>query len=234
MAHRCRRVGGVHTVRVNSLLRTWADWSPIVFTHESPTHSARFDAENGLYLFALQCPSISHRQAAPARTKDKVRGRIVSAPCREQVEYIAWSELYQRDQSLRRPCLSLRSILASIRREIENDAIASATSRGGPEGTLPDHFGEPGHIADERKRLADASASCAPAIGCRRFRSETCHGKSVRRFVGFTRVGGASFRRARRKVHGDRRHDRAFRSRSDGGSRLSYPKRMRQLKELLT
>ena len=33
--------------------RTWAGWRSIVFVHKSPTHSARFDAENGLYLFAL-------------------------------------------------------------------------------------------------------------------------------------------------------------------------------------
>ena len=36
--------------------RTWAGWSSVVFVHESPTHSARFDAENGLYLFALTVP----------------------------------------------------------------------------------------------------------------------------------------------------------------------------------
>ena len=36
--------------------RTWAGWSSIVFIHKSPTHSAKFDAENGLYLFVLTVP----------------------------------------------------------------------------------------------------------------------------------------------------------------------------------
>src|SRR5271165_3024128 len=37
--------------------RSGAAWSPTVFAHESPTRSARFDAENDLYLFALTVPS---------------------------------------------------------------------------------------------------------------------------------------------------------------------------------
>src|SRR5580700_11304111 len=37
-------------------LRIRAGQSPTVFAHESPTRSAGFDAENGLYLFALTVP----------------------------------------------------------------------------------------------------------------------------------------------------------------------------------
>jgi riboflavin biosynthesis pyrimidine reductase len=44
--------------------RTWAGWSSIVFVHESPTHSARFDAENGLLLICLDNAS---RWDAPHR-----------------------------------------------------------------------------------------------------------------------------------------------------------------------
>src|SRR5208337_2611543 len=36
--------------------RTRAGWSSTVFAHESPTGSAGFDAENGLFLFALTVP----------------------------------------------------------------------------------------------------------------------------------------------------------------------------------
>ena len=37
--------------------RIRAGWSSTVFAHESPTRSTGFDAENGLYLFALTVPS---------------------------------------------------------------------------------------------------------------------------------------------------------------------------------
>ena len=38
--------------------RSGAGWSPTVFAQESPTRSARFDAENDLYPFALTVPAI--------------------------------------------------------------------------------------------------------------------------------------------------------------------------------
>jgi hypothetical protein len=44
-------------------LRTWAGQSSTVFAHESRTRSARFDAGNGLYLFALTVPRDTSQEA---------------------------------------------------------------------------------------------------------------------------------------------------------------------------
>jgi hypothetical protein len=52
-------------------LRIRAGQSSTVFAHESPTRSAGFDAENGLYLFALTVPL----QAFPQSGNDDRRHR---------------------------------------------------------------------------------------------------------------------------------------------------------------
>jgi hypothetical protein len=40
--------------------RSGADGAPLFFVHGLPTRSARFDAENDLYSFALTVPLVGH------------------------------------------------------------------------------------------------------------------------------------------------------------------------------
>ena len=65
--------------------RIGAGWSSTVFAHESPTGSTGFDAENGLYLFALTVPrrEQQRRQLAPYCLTDAfLAKRINLVQCR--------------------------------------------------------------------------------------------------------------------------------------------------------
>src|SRR5277367_5379271 len=52
----CIDCGHCQSKFYTACLRIRAGQSSTVFAHESPTRSAGFDAENGLYLFALTVP----------------------------------------------------------------------------------------------------------------------------------------------------------------------------------
>src|SRR5277367_2137448 len=47
--------------------RSGAGYGPTVFAHESSTRSAGFDAENGLYLFALTVPALAWNNSAATK-----------------------------------------------------------------------------------------------------------------------------------------------------------------------
>src|SRR5208282_1390101 len=53
----CPARGHCQTKFYTASWRSGAGWRPTVFAQESPTRSARFDAENDLYSFALTVPT---------------------------------------------------------------------------------------------------------------------------------------------------------------------------------
>ncbi len=63
--------------------RILAGWSSTVFAHESPTRSTGFDAENGLYLFALTVPFHCLQKLSPTRRRALIidcHGHYTTAP----------------------------------------------------------------------------------------------------------------------------------------------------------
>src|SRR5271165_310088 len=63
--------------------RIGAGWSSTVFAHESPTPSTGFDAENGLYLFALTVPFHCLQKLSPTRRRALIidcHGHYTTAP----------------------------------------------------------------------------------------------------------------------------------------------------------
>src|SRR5271166_4818017 len=89
----CGRQRRCQTKFYTASWRAGAGWSPTVFAHESPTRSARFDAENDLYSFALTVPygdrgdaegsvSISQKRSAARETKSGIVPPLVGAAAR--------------------------------------------------------------------------------------------------------------------------------------------------------